>query len=466
MAQLPWRDFWRALWNFQANMGFYYLLLRGWLHLGDSESVVRALSVLFGVTVIPATYLLGKQLFDRKAALVSAALSAVNIFQIRYSQEARAYSLVMLLVVLSTYFFLRTIDSPSQERYWVGYVLTSVLGIYSHVFVYLVVLAQWLSLGYARLRLIPRRTILGTVAGFILLTIPMNAFLLLQRQGQVNWVPRPTMQLLLNFFALFTGNGGIALVAAYAALCLTAVFWPSILEGRGSPNFDERWRVRLVAWWLVFPIALTVLVSFFRPVFYDRFMAISAPALALLAGRGMAKPDQVFLRLRGLFAASFLLVIGLSVWGIHRYNESPASQGDDWRLATRYILAGQQSGDAVFLYRASGSWPFTYYLHRDLEEHGVTSSPTVVFPLDPTNPQQEPDKEQTSLVIRGRKRIWLILQHYEGLRERLATLEVIQAVLQQDYRLSQEQVFHGTTGPIRVLLYVRGPTLNSQKNEP
>lgn len=120
-------------------------------------------------------------------------------------------------------------------------------------------------------------------------------------------------------------------------------------------------------------------------------------------------------------------MIGLSVWGAVRYNNSPASQGDDWRLATRYVLAGQQPEDAVFLYRASGSWPFAYYLQREMEEHRVTSSPTVVFPFDPTNPQQEPDSEQTSVAIRGRKRIWLILQHYEGPPARMATLRVIQA---------------------------------------
>ena len=465
LAQLPWRDFWRALWNSQANMSFYYLLMRGWLHLGDSEATVRGLSVLFGVATILTTYLLGKRLFGGKAAIVGATLSAINIFQIRYSQEARGYSLVMLLAVLSTYFFLRSINSPSQRRYWVGYAVASALGIYSHVFVYLVVAAHWLSLGYARLRLIPRKSLVWAAAGFALLTIPMNAFILLQDQGRPNWVPRPTFQLLLGFAKLFAGNGGIALLTAYASLCLVAVFGTHLSEGHRSPTFDVPWRVRLVAWWLVFPIASTVIVSFFRPIFYDRFMAISAPALVLLAGKGITELDQVVPRLRGFFSVSLVLMIGLSVWGIRRYNMSPASEGDNWRLATRYVLAGQQPEDAVFLYRASGNWPFTYYFHREMEEQEVISSPTVVFPFDPTNPQQEPDSEQTSLAIRGRKRVWLILQHSEGAPGRQATLEMIQATLQKDYRLSQEQAFPGTTGPIRVLLYVRAPALRSQ-NEP
>jgi hypothetical protein len=54
------------------------------------------------------------------------------------------------------------------------------------------------------------------------------------------------------------------------------------------------------------------------------------------------------------------------------------------------------------------------------------------------------------------------LQHYEGVPGRKATVEVIQSALLQDFRLSQEQVFPGTSGPIRVLLYARALAPDSQ----
>jgi uncharacterized membrane protein len=71
-ALLPWGSFLKGIWNYEANMTFYYLLLRDWLHLGHSEAMIRGLSVLLGVAVIPATYLLGKRLFGEKPAIVSA----------------------------------------------------------------------------------------------------------------------------------------------------------------------------------------------------------------------------------------------------------------------------------------------------------------------------------------------------------------------------------------------------------
>jgi len=466
-VQLPWRSFLKTISNYEANMSFYYVLLRGWLHLGDSEAVIRGLSVLFGTAAIPAAYALGRRLFGERVGIVSAALSAVNMFQIRYSQEARGYSLVMLLSIVSTYYFLRAMEMPRQKRYWFAYVMASALGVYTHIFFYLVVAAQWLSLGLIRLRT-HLQTILWTLAGFLLLTAPMNLFLLTKNQGQVNWIPRPSFQLLFDFVNLFTGYGGSALLVIVGALCLIAVF----TRDRGSQgeggSLNERWRVNLVVSWLVFPILSTVVISFLRPIFYDRFMAICAPALPLLAAKGLVDLERVFPRLRVVFPATLILVLGLSVRGIRRYEESPASRGDPWQLATGYVLAGERPGDAVFFYRASGSRPFTYYSRRAVEQQRVTASPIVIFPEDVSNAQQfnvEPTEDEARVRLDDYQRIWLVLQHYEGIRQRRAAKQAIQEALEQRYHVSQEMAFPGASGVIQVLLYEQGapPTSTSTR---
>src|SRR5579862_6322615 len=102
-AALPWRPFVKVLWGYQGNMAFYYSLMHEWIHLGDSEFVVRSLSVLFGILAIPAIYILGARLFDRRTGLIAAVLLSVHSFHIHWSQEARAYSLTVLLLILTTY---------------------------------------------------------------------------------------------------------------------------------------------------------------------------------------------------------------------------------------------------------------------------------------------------------------------------------------------------------------------------
>ena len=93
MARLDWFNFLRILWRREMNMVLYYLLLRGWLHLGDSVAFIRGLSVIFAVAAIPAIFLLGRKLLGTRFGLVSALLLSVNAFQVRYAQEARSYSL-------------------------------------------------------------------------------------------------------------------------------------------------------------------------------------------------------------------------------------------------------------------------------------------------------------------------------------------------------------------------------------
>jgi mannosyltransferase len=454
-AQLSRSSFLTTLRNYEANMGLYYFLLRGWLYLGDSAGAVRSLSVVFGVAAIPSIYVLGKRLFGETVGLVSAGLAAVNIFQIRYSQEARGYSLVMLLSILSTYSLLRAMEAPREKKYWRIYVVLSALGVYAHVYFFLVVTAQWISLGDRWLW--PRsRTLVRVAAGFLFLTSPMIWFLAAKNQGQINWITRPTPLTLIEFAKFFTGDGGSAALAVYGVLCLIALFAAYRKAEYRLPDPDQRWRANVVASWLVFPIASTVLVSTVHPVFYDRFMIISAPALVLLAGKGMVDLKQIFPNLRHLFSSSLILIVGLSIWGIHRYDTSLAAKGDSWQTVTQYILARQQPGDAAFFYRASGSRPFTYYSHRAMEKNTANSSPLVIFPADLTNALQfnvNPDSEQVSVGVEKHRRVWLVLEHWKGVPVREDTVRIIQKTLQEKYQFAGEKSFPGTVSPILVLLY-------------
>ncbi len=119
IVRLDWEAFWKVLSHSEANMGLYFCLLRLWVNLGESEFVLRSLSALTGVLGVGLVYVLGKRLFDTKVGLIGAALLATNSFHIQYSQEARAYSLMVLLTALSSLFFLRAIEHSSRNE-WVS----------------------------------------------------------------------------------------------------------------------------------------------------------------------------------------------------------------------------------------------------------------------------------------------------------------------------------------------------------
>ena len=147
IARLDWYNFARILWRREANMSLYYLLLHYWLHFGGSEFFVRSLSVLFAVASVPVIYFLGCRLFDSRVGLIAAALLAINAYHVQYSQDARSYSLMVLLCLLSSLYFLKCLSEPSRHNR-AAYVVASVLAVYAQFFSGLLVIAQWVSLRF------------------------------------------------------------------------------------------------------------------------------------------------------------------------------------------------------------------------------------------------------------------------------------------------------------------------------
>jgi len=90
----------------------YYVVLKSWVTIfGDSELSLRFPSVIFGVLTIVATYFLAKYVTSNtKKALWASLIIAINPFLIIYSKEARSYSLMALLIVLTTLVFLKAVE--------------------------------------------------------------------------------------------------------------------------------------------------------------------------------------------------------------------------------------------------------------------------------------------------------------------------------------------------------------------
>jgi Dolichyl-phosphate-mannose-protein mannosyltransferase len=105
----------------------------GWLTLkiGGAPEWVRLPSLLAGTATIPLVYLLGARTLGRFAGLVAAAVMALSPFMIYYSDEARAYSLMIALLTASALALLAAIRT-GRTRWWVIYAVCSCGALYSH----------------------------------------------------------------------------------------------------------------------------------------------------------------------------------------------------------------------------------------------------------------------------------------------------------------------------------------------
>jgi len=96
----------------------YYFILHFWMKLfGDGSTVLRFLSVSFGMINIYVMYFVGKELSGRKLGYLLAAFVSINSFLIYFSQEVRHYSLLALVSTLSILFMLRILKTPNLFNY-------------------------------------------------------------------------------------------------------------------------------------------------------------------------------------------------------------------------------------------------------------------------------------------------------------------------------------------------------------
>ncbi|MGD1938878.1 MAG: glycosyltransferase family 39 protein [Cyanophyceae cyanobacterium] len=147
-----WLETGRALASAAEHTPLYFLLLRPWTQIaGTSVAAVRFLSVVFSIIGLGVCYLLGRSLFPDDGVAGDAAgwgattLSALSPMLLRYSQEARPYSLWLIFVGLSIWTLLRAWRSSKDsfnKKAWALYGVTLVLAFYTQLLTVLVIFAQ------------------------------------------------------------------------------------------------------------------------------------------------------------------------------------------------------------------------------------------------------------------------------------------------------------------------------------
>jgi mannosyltransferase len=409
IARLDWFNFVRILWRREANMSLYYLLLRFWLHLGNTPAVIRSLSVVFALATIPALYLLGRRLFDSRTGLIAASLMAFNAYHIRYSQEARSYALTVLMCVLSSLFFVKSLENPSQ-RNRLGHIFTSALAVYAHFFATLLILAQYVSLRFIDRSEVPETTTKNW-RWIGLAVSPVAVFVLTTGVGPLSWIKRPSLRELWGFAIHLAGNGGALLLFASVIACATALL-PAFHSSDSPQSPWERWRYCFLALWLLLPVLLTVAVSFARPLFLARYFVLCLPALNLLMAAGLARLRSLWLLTPALLVFLFLSLRGTIAYYEHDFD----LRRDNWADASQYLLSSAHPGDAIVFDIAMGRMPYEYY--RSILKPD-SPGPAILYPnhgeqmtyLDFVG---KPDYTQLRNSISQYPRVWLVLSYVES----------------------------------------------------
>jgi len=339
-----------------ANMPLYHLLLHFWMNLGNSEFLLRSMSVLFSVATIPFLYAIGCRLFGTPAGLIAAWLLALNAFHLHYAQEARSYALVVLLTTISTFLLIRNLQKPPSAS-WTLYGIFLSLTVYGHLLGFLVAVAHGLAVLCLPPRSIPWKGLVRSVVCFVLLTLPLALRVLQAKVDPLNWVPKPDASLVLSYLILCAGNGGELLLLLNATVIALLILQSARSWWRDGRSM-ENWSYLLLLFWFMAPLAIALSISVFRPSFVPRYFLYCLPALVLTVSAGLS-------RIRPL-ALAWPLGIAVSILGLSAVPQSYHLAGtfEDWRVISSTVFQESGPGDRIFFYPEYASIPFEYYRTR------------------------------------------------------------------------------------------------------
>jgi uncharacterized membrane protein len=123
----------------------YFLVLWGTVRLiGSGELAVHLPSIIAGTLLIPAVYITGRELFDRRTGVLAAVFTGIAPLLIWYSQEARPYAILMLFATLAVWAQVKVIRDGGI-RYWVAYAALTIAMVYTHYFTIIPIAIQQLA---------------------------------------------------------------------------------------------------------------------------------------------------------------------------------------------------------------------------------------------------------------------------------------------------------------------------------
>jgi hypothetical protein len=433
--------------------------LKPWLSLaGDGEFALRFPSVWFGVLAVALTLRLALRLgFRRATALLATLLLALSPYAVWHSQDARMYSMSMALTVAAVWLGVETLQRQ-RSRWGLAYVAVAWLALHTHYYAAFALAALTFFVA-TRALFVPNAR--GSLAHWLMWQMIVAALYLpwlLSVAGIIGgyggngdspdfW---SMAQRSLSVFAVGeTAPAAQRTAWAVAAGLLLAI---AVLRlGAGSPT-DRR-----TLWLLICYFALPVLIIWWsaweRPIFNERYLAVSAPAFALLVaaafdGRRFSGPREPLLRGAALLLLAALLA-GMTL-SLYRHYADPAySKTRGWRELAA-ALERFSAGLPAEQVRIAQNFPdpTLWYYYRGAVEHIVL----------PPGPHDEAGARAAvdALAKAGVRRILLPLQPAANWDDRdLAVAALAQSLYD---RVDEERV-----GVWPLLLYAGQPSPRVEK---
>jgi len=315
----------------------YYVLLWCWAQVfGAGEVGLRSFSALCGTLTIPVVWAVGRRLASERIGLIAGLLTAVNPFLFWYSQEARVYSLLLLLSALSLLALVRALEQPSRQRLLV-WGIAAAAALASHYFAVFVLVPEgiWLLVALHRRGALDIPNVILACAPVVIVAAALAPLAIHQDDGRASWISDQAGSLPYRLAQLvkqdIIGDGQPHKTLLGGIGALLVLLGVVLLLWRGGRN--ERAAAALPLAIGAGGVLVAVVVAIAGTDYFDtRNMLPTWPALALVvaAGLGATRAGRL-----GIFGA--IALTALSLYCVSNIIRDPAFQRDNWRGAAHAL---------------------------------------------------------------------------------------------------------------------------------
>ena len=368
--------------------------------------------------------------------VIAALLATLSPLYLWYSQEARMYTLITFLLLLSSYALLRAhAPSPVTDGggpgwgWWSVFTLANIAAIYTHYFAFVVIAFQLLYALYVLRFTFLRRAAISFIL-ILLAFLPWTPFVI-ARFGQDASYWQGALKLdeaVRHIFINFTmGESVLEAQAQWIAVgwlgCLVVglLAWvvtsrksqvaePALRRLRGADlSKGRRSPILFVVLYLVIPLALLLLLFYRNPKFNARYLMIASPAFFLLLAVGLASLLSLARR-KNPFAVFVSFAVFAFLGFTSGYADSnayfdPAFSKASFRDVAQYVDEHIAPDEAIILTSGHLFPVFDYYYRGE--------APQVRLPDDATlNTDHVIGYDSANVLnqtIAGKRGVWVVM---------------------------------------------------------
>lgn len=346
----------------------YFILLKiSYFFFGYSSYVARGFSALAGVVSVYFIYLLGKELLSKKAGLFAALLLTINEYNLYISQDARPYTLYLLVTIISFYALVRLLKNSTLKNA-VIYGISAGLILNVNFFGFVNILSQMgIILFYFvltpkghKIKELKLYLISGAVA--LLLFAPnYQMFTKLFNIGAF-WVPAPTPESFSLLFKELLGNSEITLFIFYPLFLFYLIKLFSekeIFSLESIKNNKLQFSFILLFGWIFIFILFLMIKSYTGiSLMLTRYFTSIIPVFFLVLGFGLYLIKSKLVRgtiviCAVVFGLVNVLVVKNYYTGINKAQ---------FREASNFVIQNNTKKDVVY---TSQKYWFDYYFVTD-----------------------------------------------------------------------------------------------------